>query len=89
MSKGEAHIRSGQSHTDKLCDDMLEFDRIRLKELSAGRYIIEQVSHREIRATRSRHLGCRDMLRISKINLTSDLVFLSTRLERNLCDSRY
>ena len=84
VGQGKSHIRTGEGYSGELSDYMLELHCVGLEELTPRRHIVEEISHREIRAPRSRHLVGRQVLRVRKIHLTSHLVFLPTGLESDL-----
>ena len=84
MSQREAYVRTRKSHADKLCHHMLELDVVRFEELASRRHIVKKIAHAEVCSSRGCDLLCGKMLRIGEIDLTADLVLLSSGLQRNL-----
>ena len=80
----EAYVGTRQGHADELCHHMLELYVVRLEELASRRHIVKKVAYAEVCASRGCDLLCGQMLRISEIDLTADLVLLSSSLQRNL-----
>ena len=88
VHQSESDFRSCQSDSGEFFYDMTELDIVRLHEFSAGRDVVEQVPDGEVGADRSGYFLSRNVLGISKFHLATDLIPVSTGLQRNFRDCR-
>ena len=89
MGESETYVGTGESHPHEFGYYMLELNVVGLEELPSCRYVVEKVPDTEVGASRCRDFCGREMLRVCKVNLTSQFTVLLTGLERHFSHGRY